>query len=32
MGDGIVAGDAGWSSSFDVVPTIVDMLGETPPS
>jgi predicted AlkP superfamily phosphohydrolase/phosphomutase len=32
MGDGIVAGDAGWSSAFDVLPTIVDMLRETPPS
>lgn len=31
-GDGIVAGDYGVRSSFDVVPTIVDLLGEPLPA
>jgi len=30
-GDGIIAGDYGVRSSFDVVPTIVELLGEKPP-
>ena len=30
-GEGIAAGDFGVRSSFDVVPTLVDLLGEKPP-
>jgi hypothetical protein len=31
-GDGIAAGDYGVRSSFDVVPTIVELLGEPLPA
>jgi hypothetical protein len=31
-GDGIAPGDRGTRSSFDVVPTLIDLLGERRPS